>query len=222
MKKARYIVFEGGEGLGKTTQTEKLVNYLKDKGYKVLQTKEPGTSHLPITLKLREIMLSNEFDSQITSTARELISQIIRNIHLEKLVYPALNEYDFIIQDRGILSGLSYGSACGHDVGSLEEFNNIAVFHVDHPANQELDDIYGLYDDIILFTGNTKEGLEKARAKQEYAQGDAMESQDDSFYRQIDSNFREYGKWFSGLKVVDVTDKGIDEVFDIIREKLSV
>lgn len=222
MSRARYIVFEGGEGLGKTTQTEKLANYLISKGYNVLQTKEPGTSHLPVTMRLREIMLSNEFDQQITATSRELISQIIRNIHLEKLVFPALDKYDFIIQDRGILSGLSYGSACGHNIDSLEGFNEIAVFHADHGAAKELDDIYSLYDDVILFTGDTKAGLAKARAKKEFKEGDAMESQNDEFYRTIDSNFMEYGKWFEGLKVVNVTDKGIDQVFDIIKDKLNI
>lgn len=225
MSKARYIVLEGGEGVGKTTQTDLLVKYLREQGYKVLQTKEPGTSHLPVTLKLREIMLSNEFDEQLTRTSRELISQIIRNIHLEKLIYPALDEYDFIIQDRGILSGLSYGQACGNLFENLEDFNAIAMYAVDgsKDALEGKDTIYHLYDDVLLLEGDTLKNLEKARnCKQEFEAGDAMESQDDEFYTQVASNFNEFGQFFTGLKKVDVNGKDIDAVFGIIKETLNI
>src|SRR5271167_1025736 len=115
MKRATYICLEGTEGVGKTTQTQKLVDHLRAKGCKVLQTKEPGTAHAPLTMQLRGIMLDKQYDEQLTAPARELISQAIRSIHLEKVVFPALSEYDFIVQDRGILSGLAYGTACGND-----------------------------------------------------------------------------------------------------------
>jgi dTMP kinase len=105
MPTAKYICFEGTEGSGKSTQTQKLVDYLRSKGYKVLQTKEPGTPLSPLTMELRKIMLDSQYESQLTMTARELISQAIRSIHLERVVIPALSEYDYIIQDRGILSG---------------------------------------------------------------------------------------------------------------------
>lgn len=225
-KKARYIVLEGGEGVGKTTQTQKLVDYLRSQGYKVLQTKEPGTAHLPITMKLRELMLSNEYDSQLTRTSRELISQIIRNIHLEKLIYPAMSEYDFIIQDRGILSGLSYGESCGNDFDTLEDVNGLATFFVDGPGKElskELDSIYELYDTVLLLTGDVKKGLTTAKnAKQEFAAGDAMESQSDDFHNRVASNFLNYGQYFKGFSHVNVDGKDIDAVFGIIRETLKV
>ena len=117
---AQYIVFEGTEGVGKTTQTQKLVDYLKVQGFSVFHTKEPGTVHSPLTMQLRGIMLDNQYDDQLTQNARELVSQAIRSIHLEKVIRPAMNKYDFIVQDRGILSGLAYGEACGNDIGWLE------------------------------------------------------------------------------------------------------
>src|ERR1017187_8360897 len=123
--KARYIVFEGTEGVGKSTQTQKLVDYLRAKGYKVLQTKEPGTSHAPLTMLLRSIMLDKQYDEQLTAPARELISQAIRSIHMDKVVVPALLTHDFIVQDRGVLSGLAYGTACGNELDriiSLSEY----------------------------------------------------------------------------------------------------
>ena len=116
MKKAKYICLEGTEGVGKTTQTRKLVDTLRARGYAVLETKEPGSPHSPLTMTLRGIMLDNQYDSQMTRPAREFISQAIRSIHLEQVIVPNLYKYDFIIQDRGILSGYAYGTACGNNV----------------------------------------------------------------------------------------------------------
>jgi dTMP kinase len=116
----KYICIEGTEGVGKTTQTQKLVDHLRNLGYSVLQTKEPGTAHSPLTMELRNIMLNAKYEEQLTRTARELISQAIRSIHVEKVIKPAYGKYDFIVQDRGILSGLAYGEACGNDIGWLE------------------------------------------------------------------------------------------------------
>lgn len=222
-KKARYIVLEGSEGLGKTTQTKRLVQYLTSKGFKVLETKEPGTAHLPVTLKLRELMLSNEFNGQITRTSRELISQVIRNIHMEKLVYPALDEYDFIIQDRGVLSGLSYGTACGNDLDSLIELNELSVYGVDNVREDVIpEDVFHLYDDVILFHGDLGGSLEKARQKQEFAAGDAMESQDDSFYNKVNASFQSLSSYVPRCHKIDVSGKNVDEVFDIMKESLNI
>src|ERR1051325_7658731 len=168
--KARYICFEGTEGVGKTTQTQKLVDYLREKGYKVLQTKEPGTPLAPLTMQLRGIMLDKQYDDQLTAPARELISQAIRSIHMDKVIVPALLQYDFIIQDRGVLSGLSYGSACGNDIDRLISLSE----YVTESAREHLND--GIYDDIIYLKGDISVGLKKAlSAKQEFAKGDAME-----------------------------------------------
>src|SRR5512135_1519125 len=100
MRKAKYICFEGTEGSFKTTNAVMLAKYLEGKGYKVLLTKEPGTPLSPLTMELRGIMLDAQYESQMTMVAREFISQAIRSIHIEKIILPALQEYDFIIQDR--------------------------------------------------------------------------------------------------------------------------
>jgi dTMP kinase len=216
MKRAKYICFEGTEGVGKTTQTQKLVDYLRAKGFKVLQTKEPGTSHLPLTLQLRGIMLDKQYDEQLTAPARELISQAIRSIHIEKLILPALTEYDYIIQDRGILSGLAYGNACGNDIQDLGELCR----YVTTPAIGTLQP--GFYDSIIYLKGDTSAGLKKAlQAKQEFAAGDAMEARGNSFLQTVSHNMDEMSKGFNTVGIV-VDGKNIEEVFDEILRALKL
>ena len=131
MNKARYICLEGIEGVGKTTQTDLLVKTLRDRGFSVLQTKEPGTPLVPLTMVLRGIMLDNQYDAQMTRPAREFISQAIRSIHLEQLIVPNLDKYDFIIQDRGVLSGYAYGTACGNSFFALQTLTEQVVENSD-------------------------------------------------------------------------------------------
>lgn len=216
MKRATYICLEGTEGVGKTTQTQKLVDHLRAKGYKVLQTKEPGTAHAPLTLQLRAIMLDKQYDEQLTAPARELISQAIRSIHIEKVIIPALTEYDYIIQDRGILSGLAYGTACGNDVDILSVLAN----YVTQPALPHLVD--GVYDSIIYLKGDTSAGLKKAlQAKQEFKAGDAMEARGNSFLQTCSSNMDEMSKAFNTC-VISVDGKNIEEVFSEILRALDI
>lgn len=216
MKKATYICFEGTEGVGKTTQTQKLVDHLRAKGYKVLQTKEPGTPLAPLTMQLRGIMLDKQYDDALTAPARELISQAIRSIHLEKVIVPALEEYDFIIQDRGILSGLAYGTACGNDVDRLIFLSE----YVSESARSVLND--GVYDSIIYLKGDTSAGLKKAQqAKQEFAAGDAMEARGNSFIQQCSLNMDEFSQVFN-TKTISVDGKNIDEVFADILQALNL
>lgn len=216
---ARYIVFEGTEGVGKTTQTKKLVSYLRDvKGYNVLETKEPGTPLSPLTMELRKLMLDAQFDNEMTQTAREFISQAVRSVHLEKVIQPAMHEYDFIIQDRGILSGYAYGRACGNDIEWLQNLaQDVATPLLDEYAN-----VYELYDDTIYLTGDVRKGLEKAKStKQEFEAGDAIEAKGNDFMLQVSSNMREYAEYFNA-KTINVDGKNIEEVFKDILVALEL
>ena len=216
MKKAIYICLEGTEGVGKTTQTQKLVDHLKAKGYRVLQTKEPGTMLSPITMQLRGIMLDRQYDEQLTIPARELISQAIRSIHMEKIILPALYEYDFIVQDRGILSGLSYGTACGNKTEWLLSLVD-AVLPIDDHTNNQIQ-----YDSIIYLKGDISSGLKKAlQSKQEFTAGDAMEARGNSFLQTVSYNMDEMSKAFN-TKVISVDGKNIDDVFQEILNTLKL
>lgn len=222
MKKARYICLEGTEGVGKTTQTQILYDYLREQGYSVLLTKEPGTPRLPLTMLLRQIMLDNQYDQQLTKPAREFLSQAIRSIHLEKLVAPALNEYDFIIQDRGILSGYAYGEGCGNKFDSLY---SMACQNVD-----SADELYGnlsvqperIYDLVVYLRGNSLKGLQRAKeAKQEYATGDAMESRGDTFIDKVASNMDRMVSRFNNV-TIEVDGKSIEQVHHEILASLGM
>jgi thymidylate kinase len=221
MKMAKYICFEGTEGVGKTTQTKILVDYLRSQGFKVLQTKEPGTPLEPLTMTLRGIMLDNQYDNTLTRPAREFISQAIRSIHLERVIVPALEEYDYIVQDRGILSGYAYGVACGN---SFNNIRNMAIQNVHSANDRNIFDISpeSIYDFVVYLRGDSNKGLQKALAtKQEFTAGDAMESRGNSFIEQVLLNMDNYSSYFNTVRI-DVDGLSIEDVQGKILASLNL
>ena len=211
----KYLCIEGVEGIGKTTQTQKLVDHLRSLGYKVLQTKEPGTSHSPLTMELRNIMLNSKYELEMTTSARELISQAIRSIHLEKVIKPAYDKYDFIIQDRGLLSGFAYGEACGNDLHWMGGIGEHIVYQ------SQLSGL-NLYDMVILLTGSVEAGLDKAiSSKQEFEAGDAIEMKGLSFMNNVNANMVAYSSRFNTTSI-NVDGKNVDEVFADILNAINI
>ena len=58
MKKGLFIVFEGGEGTGKTTAIESIYDWITEKGFKCIKTREPGG--IKIAEEIRQVILNKE------------------------------------------------------------------------------------------------------------------------------------------------------------------
>lgn len=219
-KKTTYIVFEGSEGTGKTTQVGLIVKKLREQGFSVLETKEPGTPHSPLTLELRKIMLDAKYESELTKEAREMISQAIRAIHINKVIFPAMGKYDFIIQDRGILSGTAYGVACENE---LSYITYLAEKAIGDEGKKMGITVHNLYDHIILFEGNVKKGLDRAlQSKKEFEAGDAMENKGVSFLEKVNQNFKDHQSLFQNVSTIEIEGKSIEEISSEILEILGL
>lgn len=215
MRKAKYLCFEGTEGCGKTTHTTKLAKYLEEKGFKVLLTKEPGTPHAPLTMELRGIMLDLKHESQMTAAAREYISQAIRSIHIDRVILPALEEYDYIIQDRGILTGLCYGHVCGNSHLFLTQLTSDTCRNIKCDWHQ-------LYDKVIYLKNDAVKGLALAKqSKQEFKTGDAIEAKGSEFMLQVAKDMNQMVHLFPHC-TIDVEGKTVDENFKEILRNIGL
>jgi dTMP kinase len=215
MHKAKYFVFEGTEGCGKTTHTIKLAKYLQDKGFKVLLTKEPGTPLSSLTMELRGIMLDAKYEPQMTPAAREFISQAIRSIHIDKIILPALDEYDFIIQDRGLLSGIAYGNACGNTHLFLSQLASEVCRNFKGSWHE-------LYTKVIYLKIDPVTGLLSAQAsKREFVAGDAIEAKGNEFMRLVGKNMDEMVHAFPHC-TIDMEGKTVDENFNEILRNINL
>jgi dTMP kinase len=214
-RRCKYIVLEGTEGSGKTTHCKKLAEYLRAKGFKVLESKEPGSPHVPLTMELRSIMLDAKYEPQITPLARELVSQATRSIHIDKVIIPALQECDYIIQDRGILSSFAYGHVCGNSHLLLAQLASEVCRSVKC-------DWHDLYDKIVYLKNDAAKGLELAKqTKQEFAAGDAMEIKGKEFMLKVAKDMDQMVHAFPHC-IINVEGKTVDENFNEILRNIDL
>jgi len=109
--KGKFIVIEGIDGCGKTTQINELSKWLPqsgliNKGSKLITTREPGGSLLG--KKLRGLILDNNENYKPSSLAELLLYSADRAEHVSKIISPALNNNDWVISDRFSDSTLAY------------------------------------------------------------------------------------------------------------------
>jgi len=102
-----FLTFEGGDGVGKSTQAALLQDWLKSLGQTVLRTREPGGSGLGA--ELREIVLHRRGD--IAPRAEALIYAADRAHHVATVVRPALARGEIVVQDRYLDSSVAYQGA---------------------------------------------------------------------------------------------------------------
>ncbi|MDE1855036.1 MAG: dTMP kinase [Candidatus Micrarchaeota archaeon] len=118
MAKGLFIVFEGLDGAGVTTQSSLLEAYLRKKGYKTLLTKEPTTGLIGSVIK--EVLKKNGGASY---KSIQLLFCADRARHLEDVILPALEQGKIVVCDRYMFSTLAYGFASGVDTHWLYNVN---------------------------------------------------------------------------------------------------
>ena len=124
--KGKFIVIEGIDGCGKTTQIDELSKWLPKsglikKGSKLITTREPGGSQLG--KKLRSLILDNNENNKPSSLAELLLYSADRAEHVSKIIAPALKNDDWVISDRFSDSTLAY-QGYGRNI-NLEIIKNI-------------------------------------------------------------------------------------------------
>lgn len=125
MSAGKFITFEGGEGAGKTTQTDLLRKRLREHGIDAVVTREPGGS--PRAEAIRHVLLSGEA-KRFGPLAEALLFNVARDSHLELTIRPALARGRWVISDRFLDSTRAYqGAAGGVSIAALNAFERIVV-----------------------------------------------------------------------------------------------
>lgn len=100
-----FIVFEGGEGTGKSTQIDLLSKHLAAQGREVIVTREPGST--AIGSQLRQLLLDTA-SKGISDKAEALLYAADRAQHVDEIIRPALQRGAIVISDRYIDSSIAY------------------------------------------------------------------------------------------------------------------
>lgn len=122
---AKFIVFEGPEGGGKSLQVGRLAERLRSDGCEVVATREPGGTR--VGNEIRSILLGMG-DNAILPETEVLLLAAARAQHVREIIQPALERGAVVVCDRFVDSTLAYqGGGSGVDISSLRSIQLFAT-----------------------------------------------------------------------------------------------
>ena len=125
MKRGKFITFEGGDGVGKSTQIQRLAQRLLMHGIDCVVTREPGGT--PFAERVREFILAGQLPAH-PPMAEALLFAAARFDHIAGLIEPALAEGRWVLSDRFSDSTHAYqGAAGGGDPTALGQLEQLSV-----------------------------------------------------------------------------------------------
>lgn len=198
------ITFEGPDGAGKTTQVYLVDEYLREKGYNTLVTREPGGTS--ISEEIRNILL-NSVHSEMDALTEMYLYAAARAQHVKQVIKPALREGKIVLCDRFVDSSIAYqgfGRGLGMDV--VETVNQYAL--------------QGTEPDLtLLFKMDIEKALNRGRASSGCL--DRLEREKLEFHRRVYRGFcvlQEKYPW--RIKEIDAS-KSLDDVFKQVLKQIE-
>jgi dTMP kinase len=171
----KFIVFEGVEGAGKTTQIQQTANWLQSwcGAHSTIVTREPGGTKLG--RQIRQLLLDDP-DSLVSHRTELLLYGADRAQHVESLIRPHLDRGDFVLCDRFTDSTIAYqGYGRGFDLAEIDRVNQIATG--------------GLQSDLTLWLDlDVSVGLERVLVR---GKPDRMERAAIDFHQRVRCGYQE-------------------------------
>ena len=175
--RGKFIVIEGIDGCGKTTQIEEISRWIPTSGLlrgdsKLVKTREPGGSSLG--KKLRNLILDNNKENKPSSLAELLLYSADRAEHISKIISPALENKDWVLSDRFCDSTLAY-QGYGRNI------------NIDIIKNIESIVCQGEYPDLTIFL---EISAEESLLRRKNFIPDRMESEGIKFLEKVNEGFK--------------------------------
>ena len=197
-----FITIEGIECVGKSTNTKFIANYLKKRGIKTHQTREPGGTLL--AEKIRNILLFQE-NENISPLSELFLLFAARDANIQQVIKPALREDRWVICDRFTDASFAY-QGYGRELG----YESVATFKEIVHAN---------FDPDITFLLDAP--LNVIRSRRKLNANDRFESESNVFFNKVRNGYLEIADRFpERVKIIDAS-KPIQEVQAHIVEYLK-
>jgi dTMP kinase len=200
---AAFIVLEGGDASGKSTQARQLADRLRSWGSDVVETFEPGATQAGAAI--RALLL--ESDGPIDPMTEALLLAADRAQEVADVIRPALARGADVVSDRFVPSSLAYqGVGRGLGVEKVEELNRGATG--------------GLEPDVIIVLDVD----EAVAASRRAGPGDRLERAGAEFHAAVRDAYRTLGE-DRGWVVLDGNDDAeivSQRVWAVVRERLGL
>ena len=188
-----FITIEGIECVGKSTNTKFIANYLKKRGIKTHQTREPGGTLL--AEKIRNILLFQE-NENISPLSELFLLFAARDANIQQVIKPALRDGSWVICDRFTDASFAY-QGYGRELG----YETVATCKEIVHANLDPD---------ITFLLDAPLNVIKSRRK--LNANDRFESESDVFFNKVRNGYLEIAERFpERIRVIDAS-KPIEDV----------
>ncbi len=201
--RGRFFTFEGPDGCGKSTQLELVAGWLRECGFEVVQTREPGGT--PIAERIRELLLDKN-NAEMSDMCEVLLYAAARAQHVEELILPALDAGKLVLSDRYVDSNVVYQGA-GRQLGMdrIKQINDYAI--------------QGLLPDYtLLFDIDPDQAMQRRKAASE---PDRIELQGQEFMRRVYEGYqRLLGQERERMERINATG-GVEEIQATVREVLN-
>ncbi|WP_309615848.1 dTMP kinase [Salinibacterium sp.] len=198
-----FITLEGGDGSGKSTQSDILVRWLEKAGYTVIVSREPGGTELG--LELREIVLHRRGD--IAPRAEALIYAADRAHNIATKVRPALLRGEIVVQDRYLDSSVAYQGA-GRVLGG-DEVREISLWATE-----------GMLPDLTVLL-DLHEAAGKDRLADSRTRYDRLEAEANDFHGRVRAGYLELAAAEPGrFLVLDARDT-VETIAGAIRARVE-
>ncbi|MFC1643990.1 dTMP kinase [Candidatus Omnitrophota bacterium] len=202
LTKGVFITFEGPEGSGKSTQSNRLYEDLLSRGYDTVHTLEPGGT--PLGVKIRDILLGKE-EIGLVAEAELFLFEADRAQHVQEVILPALEAGKVVICDRFNTATFAYqGAGLGMDIKIVEG--------VDRMSTGEL-----CPDLTILLDVEVETGLKRAGAEHT---PDRMEKRSRDFHQRVRRGYLDIAeKAPDRIKVIRVAED-INETYNLVKDEV--
>lgn len=205
MTSGRFIVFEGGEGMGKSTQARLLVESLENNGVKARLTREPGGT--PGAEAIRSLLLDPPGDGW-GPEAEALLFAAARADHVARLIRPALERGEWVVCDRFLDSSRAYQGRAG---GVGDE----AVLGL-HAVGSG-----GLLPDLTLVLAADTSLVARRLRERDGDEADAIGGRSDAYHSEVNAAFARFANEEPARFRMINGDGSIDEVRDRVWQAVA-
>ncbi|MDI6785297.1 MAG: dTMP kinase [bacterium] len=201
MKNGLLITLEGPEGCGKTTQCKLLYDYLKQKKYSVIKTREPGGTLLGENI--RNILLNPDYKN-IDILCELFLYNAARAQLLKEIIKPSLKSGKIIICDRFFDATLAY-QGYGRDIPK-----NI-IYSLDKIILRKI-----LPDLTIVFDIDPEDGLKRALKTKDNKIGDRLEQESLYFHQKVREGYLSIAKSAPKRTKLIPSSQSIEKIHKIV------